>query len=182
MLDSKGYLPERLDFTIVSYNAAFLNETKWGRPTHKTNGSGAVLSKVKTGKEREGAGDGEAAESPYSLAIAVPLGFPWDVPKEPWGSKEHSLKTTLPIRLEWQKRLFHHCLEEKQAKDNLNLEHWGLGFKRVCLKLSLRFQVILLIRKPPAFCLGLFLASLKSLLFCQTQTDPDHCHSSPAFS
>lgn len=69
-----------------------------------------------------------------------------------------------------------------QAKDDLNLEHWGLGFKRVYLKLALHFRIILLVFKPLAFCWDPFFTSVKSLLICQTQTDPDRCHSSLAFS
>lgn len=117
MLDSKSYLSESLDFNLVSYNTAFLNETKRGRPTHKTNRSRVVLYKVKAGEGREGACNGEAAESPYRLAIAFPLGdFHGTHSKEPRGSKEHSLKTTLPVSLEWHKRCFSIVFKKSKLK------------------------------------------------------------------
>ena len=50
VLDSNSYHSESLDLNVVvSCNAAFLNETKWGRLMHQINRSRVVLIKAKEG-------------------------------------------------------------------------------------------------------------------------------------
>lgn len=118
---------------------------------------------MKEGEKRKEVCEGETAESSSRLTVAFSQGSPpGGFSKEPWNSKEHSLKTIFLVSLEWQGVFI--IVQDKQAKDSLNPRHCGLGMKRVCLKASLITKSYWSLSSP-LYIFGFVFHGLEKLLY-----------------